>query len=89
MSRRWRKKYFIVHLLLIYFMLSLSPNSVYAISDTDQPKIDLFCPDISIKEALLTAAFQADVEIVFFQNIPGKVDIRKDGVTFEKHSISY
>ena len=84
MSRRWRKKYFIVHLLLIYFMLSLSPNSVYAISDTDQPKIDLFCPDISIKEALLTAAFQADVEIVFFQNIPGKVDIRKDGVTFEK-----
>jgi len=65
-------------------MLSLSPNSVYAISDTDQPKIDLFCPDISIKEALLTAAFQADVEIVFFQNIPGKVDIRKDGVTFEK-----
>ncbi|MDD3715165.1 MAG: hypothetical protein PHU16_09980, partial [Atribacterota bacterium] len=51
---------------------------------TDQPKIDLFCPDISIKEALLTAAFQADVEIVFFQNIPGKVDIRKDGVTFEK-----
>ncbi|HQK84181.1 MAG TPA: hypothetical protein PLK24_09605, partial [Atribacter sp.] len=84
MSRRWCKKYFIVHLLLIYFMLSLSPNSVYAISDTDQPKIDLFCPDISIKEALLTAAFQADVEIVFFQNIPGKVDIRKDGVTFEK-----
>ncbi|HOT05746.1 MAG TPA: hypothetical protein PK171_05855 [Atribacter sp.] len=65
-------------------MLSLSPNSVYAISATDQPKIDLFCPDISIKEALLTAAFQADVEIVFFQNIPGKVDIRKDGVTFEK-----
>jgi len=65
-------------------MLSLSPNSVYAISVTDQPKIDLFCPDISIKEALLTAAFQADVEIVFFQNIPGKVDIRKDGVTFEK-----
>ena len=84
MSRRWCKKYFIVHLLLIYFMLSLSPNSVYAISATDQPKIDLFCPDISIKEALLTAAFQADVEIVFFQNIPGKVDIRKDGVTFEK-----
>gem|GEM_PF-1126694 len=84
MSRRWCKKYFIVHLLLIYFMLSLSPNSVYAISVTDQPKIDLFCPDISIKEALLTAAFQADVEIVFFQNIPGKVDIRKDGVTFEK-----
>jgi len=65
-------------------MLSLSPNSVYAISATDQPEIDLFCPDISIKEALLTAAFQADVEIVFFQNIPGKVDIRKDGVTFEK-----
>ncbi|NLJ38708.1 MAG: hypothetical protein GX432_08105 [Candidatus Atribacteria bacterium] len=84
MSRKWCKKYFIVHLLLIYFILSLFPTSVYAISSSDQPKIDLFCPDISIKEALLTAAFQADIEIVFFEDIPGKVNIRKDGVTFEK-----
>ncbi|QPM69459.1 hypothetical protein [Atribacter laminatus] len=84
MSRRWCKKYFIVHLLLIYFLLSLWPISVFAISTSDQPKIDLFCPDISIKEALLTAAFQADVEIVFFEDLSGKVNIRKDGVTFEK-----
>jgi len=84
MSKKWFKKCYIIHYLLIFLILYTYSMPIYAISTSNQPIIDLFCPDISIKEALLTAAFQADVEIVFFEDIPGKVNIRKDDITFEK-----
>lgn len=46
--------------------------------------IDVFCPDVERKEAILTCAFQAGVEVVFLEEVKGRVNIRKDHVRFEK-----
>jgi len=46
--------------------------------------IDLFCPDVERKEAILTCAFQAGVEVVFLEEVRGKVNLRKDHVRFEE-----
>ncbi len=46
--------------------------------------IDLFCPNIERKEAILTCAFQAQVEVVFLEPVLGKVNLRKNRVPFEE-----
>lgn len=46
--------------------------------------IDLFCPDVERKEAILTCAFQAGVEVVFLEAVKGRVNLRKDHVRFEE-----
>ena len=50
----------------------------------DNTKITLFCPNIPIKEAILTAAFQAGTEVIFLEDITGTVNLRKEQVSFEK-----
>ena len=50
----------------------------------DDTKITLFCPNVPIKEAVLTAAFQAGMEVVFLEDVPGMVNLRKERVSFEK-----
>ncbi|MBC7216784.1 MAG: hypothetical protein H5U36_01115 [Candidatus Caldatribacterium sp.] len=46
--------------------------------------IDLFCPGVERKEAILTCAFQAGVEVVFLEPVSGTVNLRKDHVRFEE-----
>ncbi|MGC8777556.1 MAG: hypothetical protein ACP5Q4_02650 [Candidatus Caldatribacteriaceae bacterium] len=46
--------------------------------------IDLFCTDVERKEAILTCAFQAGVEVVFLEEVEGRVNLRKDHVRFEE-----
>lgn len=46
--------------------------------------IDVFCPDVERKEAILTCAFQAGVEVVFLEEVRGRVNLRKDHVRFEE-----
>lgn len=47
-------------------------------------KIHLFCPNVPRKEAILVAAFQAEKEVVFFEDVPGNVTLRQESVTFER-----
>lgn len=46
--------------------------------------IDLFCPDVERKEAILTCAFQAGVKVVFLEDVKGRVNLCKDHVRFEE-----
>lgn len=46
--------------------------------------IDLFCPDVERKEAILTCAFQAGVKVVFLEDVKGRVNLRKDHLRFEE-----
>jgi hypothetical protein len=68
--------------LLLLFALSIL--GVFYISLKSEAKtITLFCPDIPRKEAILTVAFQAGVEVVFFEDVPGKVNVRRESIAFE------
>lgn len=58
--------------------------SPWAWGANNNTKISLFCPNIPIKEAILTAAFQAGTEVVFLEDVLGMVNLRKERVSFEK-----
>jgi len=65
-------------------LFALSVLSVLCIASKSEAKtVTLFCPDIPRKEAILTVAFQAGVEVVFFEDIPGKVNVRRESIAFE------
>jgi type II secretory pathway component HofQ len=66
------------------WLFALSVLSVLCISSKSEAKtVTLFCPDIPRKEAIPTVAFQAGVEVVFFEDVPGKVNVRRESIAFE------
>ncbi len=70
------EKYLLFFALSVLSMLCVPPKS-------EAKTVTLFCLDIPRKEAILTVAFQAGVEVVFFEDVPGKVNVRRESIAFE------
>lgn len=66
-----------------FFLVILGVLLPFCVAEAQKTRISLFCPNIPRKEAILTAAFQAGVEVIFLEDVPGNVTIRRESVTFE------